>query len=217
MPRFDLITLSREYGAGASMLAAALGARLGWRVLDQEIPRAIARRLGLPDDALVESDEHAATVLERVGHALIMGSPDILVDPSVARLPDPADVARVTRELLLEAAQHPPLIVVGHGGQALFHGRPRTLRLRLVAPLDQRVRLVCARKQCGEQEAAQLARRIDNDRAHYVREFYHVDVRDPLLYHLQLNTGLVSRDDCLRLIVQLVTESGAPGAGVARP
>jgi hypothetical protein len=29
-----LITVSREYGAGGSELAALLGERLGWRVLD---------------------------------------------------------------------------------------------------------------------------------------------------------------------------------------
>ena len=46
MERIDLITLSREYGAGASALAARLGALLGWRVLDEDIPHLVADRIG---------------------------------------------------------------------------------------------------------------------------------------------------------------------------
>jgi cytidylate kinase len=219
MVPIDLITLSREYGAGASMLAAALGERLGWRVLDEEIPLEIARRLGLPDDALVETDEHAATLLERVGQALVMGSPDLLVNPAVIRLPDPADVAAVTRQLLFEAAADPPLIIVGHGSQALFQHREGTLRLRLVAPLEHRMRLICARRDCDGHDAVRFARRIDADRAHYVREYFHCDVRDPLLYHLQINTGAVGFAESIDTIVRLVegrrTEPSASSSSLA--
>lgn len=200
MMSIDLITISREYGAGGSVLAEALGKRLGWRVLDQGIPAAIARRLGLPGDALMESDEHAATLLERVGQALIMGSPDMLVNTEVAHQPDPADVVRATRELLLDNANMPPLIIVGHGGQVLFRNRPGTLRLRLVAPLDHRIRAVCARKKCTEAAGKRLTRRMDEDRARYLSEYFDADVRDALNYHLVINTAVVELEEQLDLI-----------------
>jgi hypothetical protein len=115
--RHDMITISREYGAGASELASLLGPVLGWRVLDAEIPVAVATRLGIPDDALEEWDEHAPGFLESIGNSLMLGSPDLLIDPAFAGRPQSRDVAAATRRLLLEAAATPPLIVVGHGGR----------------------------------------------------------------------------------------------------
>lgn len=203
-PPFDLITISREYGAGAGVLASILGERLGWRVLGDDMPALIARRLGLPDDAIVETDEHAASLLERVSHALIMGSPDVLVDASVARQPEADDVARITKEILLEAAQSPPVIIVGHGGQALFHRRPGTLRVRLVAPVEARAKLICERRACDEVSALRFTRRTDADRANWIREYFNVDVADPMLYHLVANTGLMDLDEVAGLVVQFV-------------
>jgi cytidylate kinase len=209
MTSVDLIALSREYGAGASLLANALGARLGWRVLDDDIPRLVAERLGLASDALVDRDEHAAGLLERAGRAFILGDPQVLLSPDLVLQPDPHDVARATREVLLDAATSTPLIVVGHGAQALFQHRPGTLRVRLVAPLAMRVRLIRGRRRIGEEEAIRLAHRIDADREHFVREFFGADVRDPLLYHLTINTGLASLTESIAMVARLV-EVAAP-------
>jgi cytidylate kinase len=200
----DLIALSREYGAGASLLAKALGRHLGWRVLDDDVPRLVAQRLGLPSDALVDRDEHAASPFERAGRSFVLGDPQVLLSAELVAQPDPRGVARATREVLLDAATSTPLIVVGHGAQALFRERPGTLRVRLVAPLAARVRLIRARRRIGEEEAARLARRVDADREHFVREFFGADVRDPLLYHLTINTGLASLTQSVAMVARLV-------------
>ena len=212
MQPVDLITLSREYGAGASALAEKLGAHLGWRVLDTYIPHLVAERIGLDEAAIEEADEHVPSMLENIGNALLIGSPDVLIDPEVAQLPDPERVAIATRAVMVEAAERPPLIVVGHGGQSLFHDRPRTLHLRLVAPIKDRVRRICERRVCNPAAAIDLAHRLDADRARYIRQHYSRDVRDPMLYHLQINTGLVSLDEAMRLVIDLMQ----PAASAAR-
>lgn len=200
----DLITLSREYGAGASQLASLLGARLGWRVLDSDIPIEVARRLGMPSASLEQWDEHAPGLLESMGTSLLLGTPELLVDPAVAARPQARDVAAATRELLIESAASPPLIIVGHGAQVIFADRPRSLHLRLVAPIADRVRRIMARRSSSEQEARAIAEHVDRDRAHYVKEYLHRDVRDPQLYALQINTGRVAMADAVELVVRLV-------------
>ena len=200
----DLITLSREYGAGASELASVLGERLGWRVLDSEIPLAAARRLGIPADSLEDWDEHAPGLLESLGNALLLGSPELLVDPAVAARPHARDVADATTALLREAAEDPPLIVVGHGAQSIFAHRPHTIHVRLVAPLRDRIHKIMTRRSVTEQEARIIAAHVDRDRAMYVKDFLHRDVRDPLLYSLQINTGKVAMADAVELVTRLV-------------
>lgn len=217
MAQADMITLSREYGAGAGELARQLAAILGWRVVGEDIPHLVADRLRLPDDAVEECDEHVPSLLENLGNALLMGNPDLLIDPEVAQRPDPERVFVAARDVMLEAAKSPPVILLGHGAQSLFHDRPRTVHVRLVAPIGERVKRICGRRgDCTRDDATILARRIDADRASYVRQHYGRDVRDPLLYHVQLNTGLVSMEDAARIIIELAERDVAPAGNAAR-
>jgi cytidylate kinase len=216
VPATDLITISREFGAGGGELAGLLGARLGWRVLDADIPHEVAASLHIPQSALEEWDEHVPSLLEKMGNALLMGSPELLLNPDVIGRPDPQRIALATREVLLAAAARPPLIVVGHGAQSLFHERPHSLHLRLVAPLEDRIRRIDMRRAADPRDAATLARRMDADRANYVREHYGRDVRDPLLYHLQLNTGRIAMDDVVTIVLGLVS-AAAPAIGEGSP
>jgi cytidylate kinase len=211
----DLITISRQFGAGGGELAATLGARLGWRVLDQDLPERVARRLDVDVGDVAARDEHAPRILERIGSVVLRTSPDFAPTVVVPRVPGPDEIAEATRAVLREAAASPPLIVVGHGAQALFHDRPGTLHVRLVAPLAQRVRRICARAGCTGEDAAALARRMDDERVFYVRHYYHRDWHDPLLYHLQLNTGALSLAEASRLVLGLV-ERRRPRAPAGR-
>ena len=209
MPPIDVITLSREFGAGGSRLAAALGARLGWPVLDHEIAPTVAARLGVAGETVAGCDEHAPRLLERMGTAVLWTSPEVGVPLELLQRPDPDTVAAATRELLVEAAAAPPRVLVGHGAQALLHDRPGTLHLRLVAPLADRVRRIRARTGVGASEAAALAARMDAERAFYVRHYYRRDLADPLLYDLALNTGRVGLDEALAIVEALVRGGGA--------
>ena len=207
---YDLITISREYGAGASHLAELLGARLGWPVLDAGIPAAVATRLHLDPDSLEQWDEHAPRLLETLGNALMLGTPDVLIDPAYVSRPHPRDVAVATRALLLEAAATLPLIIVGHGGQVIFAARPCTLHLRLVAPVTQRCPRIMARRSCSAKEAVAIANHVDRDRAQYVRDYLDRDVHDPHLYALQINTGAVAMELAVDMVAMLIGQSVSP-------
>lgn len=203
----DLITISREYGAGASQLALLLGARLGWRVLDAEIPAAVAARLHLDPTSLDLWDEKAPRLLESLGNALMLGTPDVLIDPAYVGRPHPRDVATATRALLVEAAATPPVIIVGHGGQVIFAERPGSLHLRLVAPIVERLPRIMERRRCDARDAAAIAHHVDRDRAQYVRDYLQRDVNDPHLYALQVNTGVVTMPVIVDLVESLVGNS----------
>ena len=207
--RTELITIAREFGAGGSELAEALGARLGWPVLDRELARRVASRLELDPDAVERMDEHAPTLLARVASAMLVCPPEapLFVDTSEVLSPDA--IADAVRTEILEAAKTPPLIVVGHGAQCLFHDRPRTLHVRLVAPLRDRIARVCRRLDCDGRTAAARVRQADEDRNAYIRRYHDAEWRDPLLYDLQINTGRLPIVDAAELVARLVEESGA--------
>ena len=207
-PPIDIITISREYGAGGSDLARRLGARLGWPVLDRELVHLVAERLRLRDEDVEVRDEHAPGFLEQVAATILMSTPELVIAPEVATMPNADHIAAVAQRVIRDAATTPPLIIVGHGAQCLLHRRPGTLHLRLVGPLEDRLDRVCARRGCNRREAAALARRMDEDRRHYLRRYFQRDWHDATLYDLQINTGRVTVVEAAELIAALVRGRG---------
>jgi CMP/dCMP kinase len=205
----QLITISREYGAGGSELGVLLGTQLGWPVLDHELIRQLATRLSCEEGEVVAMDEHAPSFLERLAAMAVVTAPESRVH-STPWATDPDCVAAAAREVLLEAAQNPPLIVVGHGGNCLFRDRRDVLRIRVAAPFDVRVRRVAHRTGVSSNRAAAEVRRKDGDRQQYLQRYYQSDVNDACEYDLQINTGTVSLDSAAHLVLSLLRTEPVP-------
>lgn len=206
MSEVDLVTVARQVGAGGSELAHAVGARLGWPVLEHQVVRAAAARLGLGHDGLNPIDEYALNALERVGSLFYAGLPE-LAPMGDARAVEPDELARAEHAVLRAAVASPPLVVVGHGAPCLFQSRPGSLHVRLFAPFAVRVRRVAAREGLTLEAASVSLKRRDRDRERYFRHHFGCDPHDPMLYALQINTGFVSIAEATESVLRLVDET----------
>jgi len=207
-PPVRIITVSREYGAGGRDVALALGQALGWRVLDRDLVSLVAEKLELGEEVMARLDEHAPGLLVRLSSMLLVAMPEQPVP--VAPIPsiDLDHAAVVTRQVIEEAVQSPPLIIVGHGAQVLLQDRPDAFHVRLAGPLHNRVERLCARYGWEPAYAEAQARRLDRERREYVQRYYHRHVGDMLLYDLQVNTGRLSIALATDLIRQAVEQFG---------
>lgn len=214
MSKIDLITISREFGAGGAQLAHALGARLGWRVLDEEIVRQVGERLQISPAVISARDEQAPHLLERIGMSMLLSSPELIPSAEAIRMPTSDDIVEATRDVIRREAEKLPLIILGHGAQAIFAERPNTLRVRLVAPLRDRVRRICLRLNCDEEEAISLTHRMDAERSFYLRHYYQRELSDPLFYQFTINTGLITLAESVHVLSALVERQRTPNEGV---
>jgi CMP/dCMP kinase len=207
--RIELITVSRQFGAGGSELARKLGERLDWPVLDDEVACRCAQRLQIETSAVERLREHSPTLLARLTAALLVAPPEAPgIDTSdLLRIDAIAEAALAS---ITEAAQTLPLIVVGFGTQCIFANRADALHVRLIAPLATRVDRLRARFGWDASNATAQVRRMDEERRRYVQRYFHRDVNDPLLYDVQINTGRTTFDEAASMIAQLVRgEQGA--------
>ncbi len=104
----------------------------------------------------------------------------------------------VNQELLLDAARRYGLaedrVLMRGGGQWLLRGVPHVLRIRIIAPFEYRVKQWIKRtaEMTGEtpnqRAAADLVRRDDTEKSGRMRYLYEVDIADPTLYELVVNT-----------------------------
>lgn len=201
----EIVTISREFGAGGSELARKLGERLGWQVLDDEVACRCAERLHMDTAACQRLREHSPTLLARLSAALLVSPPEApgIDMTNLLRIDAIAEAALAS---IMEAAQLLPLIFVGFGTQCIFRNRENALHVRLVAPLETRVTRLRQRYGWDLHTATVRARRMDDDRRRYVQRYFHTDVLDPLLYDVQINTGRTTIDEAAALVERLVRD-----------
>lgn len=200
-----IITISRQYGSGARDVARLLCERLGYRYFDRTLMAQLGEELGVAPEQIVDLAEHRHQVqglLERVFAAAI----DPFGDPSAWTLPAQREaqqrISAVTfQSLVLAAHELGNVVIMGRGAQVVLRGAPDVLHIRLVAPVEQRVRRVQWREGLDIDLARARVAERDEAAIDYVRRYYHADVDDPLLYDLVLNMHTLAPAGAVDLIV----------------
>jgi cytidylate kinase len=186
-----IITISHQMGAGGPEIGMALGQRLGYRHVDQELLSDAVRRYGLAEEKLSHLDESKPTLFERFDA-------------------ETRHYITVLQTTLLEFAENDNVILMGRGGQWLLRGIPHVLRIRVIAPLEQRVKHWIRRtaETTGEtpnqRHAADFVRRDDAEKAGRMRYLYEVDIADPNLYDMVINTEKLKCDAVVEMIERAV-------------
>ncbi len=192
------IAIAREAGSGATQVAQELGQRLGWTVYDRELLEQIAREMRLRAGLLETVDErHVSWWSESVEQFLSAGAP-------MGRVTESAFVRHLA-ETVLALGAHGECIIVGRGS-AMILPPETTLRVRLVAPLKDRVANLQAWSGLDEEEAARRVQELDHERFRFVRDHFVRDPDDPRHFDLILNTSRLSSAACATLIISALNE-----------
>ena len=199
-----LITISRQFGAGGSIVARQVAERLGWRVVDNELVEQVAARAGLSPEHVAEREERVSTFVERLARTLAAASPDVFPPPesagAVVDVPE-TDLVRITEKVVAEVAAQGRVVLVGRAAPAVLSREADALHVKLVAPRAFRIRVAADRLGCAGDKAAAVLDRTDRMRERYLREYYRRDWNDPVNYHLVLNTGVLGFEGATELIV----------------
>ena len=137
--RRNVVTISRQVGSGAHAIAEQLANRLSpetspqaapWTVFDRNLIEKVLEDLRLPARLAQHLPEDRASDLE-----------DIMDDLFGMRPPSWA-VVQQTAETILRLARLGKVILIGRGATLVTARLPNVVRIRLVAPLEQRIALV---------------------------------------------------------------------------
>jgi cytidylate kinase len=100
------------------------------------------------------------------------------------------------------------LIYHGLSGHHLLRGLPGILRVRLIAPMDVRVRaLLDSHHQMTAAQAADFIRDVDQDRARWVKVMYDADVNDPNLYDIIINLETHTIESACEVVATAAAQS----------
>jgi cytidylate kinase len=199
------VTISSGFGAGGSVVAPAVAKQLGFPLLDRAISSRVAAHLrvslaeaeeGVPERSLME---RFFGVLAPLGGGALGAGTDA-APPNAEPLPDEGAEFRAHAEAIMRTALGSGAVILGRAGAAAFRHEPKVLRVRLFGPTQARIAQAGRIEHVDETTARRLLPEVDAARAHYVRRFYGVDVDDPALYHLQLDSTALAPELCADLI-----------------
>jgi cytidylate kinase len=214
-----LITISREYGAGGAEVASRVADALGWRVVDNELVDRIAARAGLSPQDVRDREERVPGFVERLARTLVAATPELFPPPqaegTVPKLQE-TDLVRITESVVAEVASEGPVVLVGRAAAAVLASARDALHVRVVAPRDYRVQAVATRLGISAVEAEKLVDETDRNRARYHRQYYQRDSRDPVGYHMVLNTAALGIEEAVRLVVAAVRREDGEDAAAQR-
>lgn len=173
-------------GSLGSQVAEEAARRLGYRRVWREVINQAALRAGVPEVALATIDELGLLGIKPSRNDLLA-------------------YHRAVRQVMLELVKEGHVIIVGRAGQVILQDMPQVTHVRVIAPRDIRTARVASEQKLSLEAAAGLVERSDRSRSEYLKRYYHVDVNDPHLYDLTINTERLDVDSAADIICSLVS------------
>jgi cytidylate kinase len=183
----NVITVTREYGAGGYEVARGLAEALGWELLDRELLHRAAAVEHLSDAELERVDEKAVSLADRFR----------LHPPHERYLHGLTEAAR-------QAAAKGDVVLVGRGTGQLLSDLPNVFHLRLTAPREWRARRMAGRGGWSLEQALARCTEEDSIRDRFTRYFFGEAPSQPAQYHLTVHTGWVALEEVVALVTALI-------------
>jgi len=103
--------------------------------------------------------------------------------------------------LIYDAASKDNIIVVGRGGQFLLRNQPSVIHIRIIAPFDLRVSRVKDRQKLKPELAEDMVRKIDRQRADFIRYLFQANISEPEWYDMIISTEKFDVESTVDILV----------------
>jgi cytidylate kinase len=203
----SVITISRQFGAGARTLGERLGKRLDYRFVHEDMIKEVARVMKASDKQVRDFEKRGMTKLLKFLDKI--GSPDFvarLVADSYVHIDEKSYVDAVT-SIIKGLYSEGDMVIIGRGSQFILKGYEDAYHILLVADLEYRVRFLMDKYHLTEGQARKAIGRADETRSRFL-SFFGEDVAshdNPVTYHLVINTEKVGLERAEEMIIKLVS------------
>ncbi len=201
------MTVSRAYGALGHAVTREVAERLGYRLVDDDLPVVVAARLGTSPEMVDGVEHRQAGFGERFLRSLGGAVPEAF-QPTVTA-DDLTDAAlREIERLIREAADAGNAVIVGRGGNAILAGRPDLVRVFLTAPVAWRAAHIAESLGVGEAEARAEVARVDAGRRTFARDRYDIAWGDVRHYDVLVDVSTFGAHGAAAIVVAAVEARG---------
>jgi len=183
-----IITISREMGTGAFKIVKDVAKKLKYTLIDGSKIAEFGGKYGLTPEILEKVDEKPPVYItaEDRQQAVYLNSIELII---------------------LDLARNGNVIIYGRGGQDLLKGIDNILRIRFIAPFEDRVEMLAEREWMDPDLARHLIRKSDHQRGGFIHFYFNRDWNDSLEYDLIYNTSQLPSASIVDSIVALAKDA----------
>jgi len=198
-----LITISREFGCQANLLADLLKKELDkggaeWHIMNKEIIQNAARELHLDSDVIARiAGSFERTQLDEILHAL-----------STRYYKSDRRIRQTVANVVRNTARNGHAIIVGRGGAAVTKEIRPAIHLHLIAPIEWRLNSLMSRYGQKREETFKLLTETDYKRYKLIRDSIKPGESMEHLFDLTLNCSMVSHEEMVQVVLQLARSRG---------
>jgi cytidylate kinase len=200
---YPCITISRQTGAGSKPVCENL-----IKIMD-EYSEAEGVKWAFFDRNLIEKVLEDHHLPKRISEFMKEGKYkhlNAVVYELLGLKPAEWTIVHKTTETILQLARMGNVVIVGRGAHIITAKLKNTFHVRLIASLEKRVEHIKDLMEMNEKEALAYIKKEDENRKKYLKSYFHVDIDDPLLYHMTLNTDLLTHKGAAYLIAEAVVQ-----------
>lgn len=196
-----VITISRECGCGASAVADKLTNRINaiisdpshkWKWVNKEI-------LNRASEDLKVNPQH---VLEHLDAGNTNFFDDFVASFTEKYYVHDTKIRKVIEEVVRHIAIQGKVVIVGRGSEALTLDIPLSIKVKLFAPLNWRVREVSERSNISHEEAHKMVEKIDAQRAKF-RDSILEKNHNVLANDIEFNCAKFTQDEIVEVILKI--------------
>lgn len=202
-----VITFSREYGCEANRIVRMLISKINernallkkspWKFINKEILEESAKDLGLHPsqiDQRIQShdDGSLSTLFSSLGQHYELADRKII---------------EKVKDIILNYARKGNVVIVGRGGSIVTRDIENAIRVRLVAPLEWRAKVIADKMKVTPKEALLIIKKFDENRIKWMEHLANKSF-DISVFDLIINVKHVSDDEILAVLLNLMETRG---------
>lgn len=187
--RRPVITVSRSFGSQGAALGKRIAERLEFEFWDQAIVHAIADHAHMPARLFASLDEHRQGAVRTLIDTLSFGE-------SVTE----GDYLHQLQHVIHTISAHGSAVIVGRGAHYVLPA-DEALRVRIDAPLEDRVVSVARRHHVSEAEARRMIRVEDEARGEFMRFHYDRTLDVTTDFDLVLNSATLAPEPSVEVVL----------------
>jgi cytidylate kinase len=176
-----IITISRGSYSKGKAVAEKVAEKLGFECISRDIILETSEKFHVPEIKLVRAIHDAPGILERLSHEK---------DKYISYI----------QTALLKQFRKDNIVYHGLAGHYFVQGVSHVLKVRIIADMEERVKLEMEREGISRTEALQLLEKDDDERRKWSRFLYETDTWDSRLYDLVIRISRVTVQDAVDII-----------------
>lgn len=180
-----IITISRGSYSRGKAVAEKLAEKLGYECLSRDVLLEASEEFNTPEIRLVRALHDAPSVLDRFR----FGKERYL---------------SYLVSALLQHVKKDNVVYHGLAGHFLLRSIPHVFKVRIIAPMADRVQEEMRREDLPEDKARAILEKDDEERRSWSKALYGIDSWDSRLYDMVLKIGRLTAEDAVDLIAEAV-------------